>query len=149
MKAIIQRVTSAKVKIRTECKASIKKGLLLLLGIGNSDSEEDILWLCKKIVDMRIFDDNEGIMNRSVKETAGEIIVVSQFTLMARTKKGNRPSYIDAAPTAISRPLYESFIRRLSGEMGKEVQSGIFGADMQVELTNDGPVTIILDSKQR
>ncbi len=149
MKAIIQRVSSAKVKIRTECKAAIKKGLLLLLGIGNSDSEEDIQWLCKKIVDMRIFDDNEGIMNRSVKETAGEIIVVSQFTLMARTKKGNRPSYIDAAPPAISRPLYESFIRQLSGEMGKEVQAGIFGADMQIELTNDGPVTIILDSKQR
>ena len=122
---------------------------MILVGIEESDGKEDIDWLCKKIVNLRIFDDENGVMNRSILETGGDILVISQFTLMASYKKGNRPSYIDAAPPAISVPLYEKFVTTLSQELHKEVQTGQFGADMKVELINDGPVTIIIDSKNR
>ena len=123
--------------------------MLVLVGIQADDSEEDIHWLTSKIVNLRIFDDENGVMNKSILDTDGEILAVSQFTLMARTKKGNRPSYIDAAPPAISIPLYEKFVATLSQELHKEVQTGQFGADMKVELLNDGPVTILIDSKCR
>jgi len=123
--------------------------MLILVGIQADDTDEDINWLSSKIVNLRIFDDENGVMNKSILDSGGEILAVSQFTLMARTKKGNRPSYIDAAPPAISVPLYEKFVATLSQELHKEVQTGQFGADMKVELTNDGPVTIIVDSKNR
>ncbi len=123
--------------------------MLVLVGIQADDTDEDINWLASKIVNLRIFDDENGVMNKSILESGGEILAVSQFTLMARTKKGNRPSYIDAAPPAISIPLYEKFVATLSQELHKEVQTGQFGADMKVELINDGPVTIIVDSKNR
>lgn len=123
--------------------------MLVLVGIQADDSEEDIHWLTSKIVNLRIFDDENGVMNKSILDTDGEILAVSQFTLMARTKKGNRPSYIDAAPPAISIPLYEKFVSTLSQELHKEVQTGQFGANMKVELLNDGPVTILIDSKCR
>ena len=123
--------------------------MLALVGIQADDTDEDINWLASKIVNLRIFDDENGVMNKSILESGGEILAVSQFTLMARTKKGNRPSYIDAAPPAISIPLYEKFVATLSQELHKEVQTGQFGADMKVELINDGPVTIIVDSKFR
>ena len=149
MKVVIQRVIQASVTIQQQLHASIGRGIMILVGIQADDHEEDIEWLSSKICNLRIFDDENGIMNRSILETAGEILAVSQFTLMARTKKGNRPSYIDAAPPAISIPLYEKFIGTLSQEVHKEVQTGQFGADMKVELINDGPVTIIIDSKNR
>ena len=149
MKVVIQRVIQASVTIQQQLHASIGRGMMILVGIQADDHEEDIEWLSSKICNLRIFDDENGIMNRSILETAGEILAVSQFTLMARTKKGNRPSYIDAAPPAISIPLYEKFIGTLSQEVHKEVQTGQFGADMKVELINDGPVTIIIDSKNR
>ena len=123
--------------------------MLILVGIQADDTDEDINWLSSKIVNLRIFDDENGVMNKSILDSGGEILAVSQFTLMARTKKGNRPSYIDAAPPAISGPLYEKFVATLSQELHKEVQTGQFGADMKVELINDGPVTIIVDSKNR
>ena len=123
--------------------------MLILVGIQADDTDEDINWLSSKIVNLRIFDDENGVMNKSILDSGGEILAVSQFTLMARTKKGNRPSYIDAAPPAISVPLYEKFVATLSQELHKEVQTGQFGADMKVELINDGPVTIIVDSKNR
>ena len=123
--------------------------MLVLVGIQADDTDEDINWLASKIVNLRIFDDENGVMNKSILDSGGEILAVSQFTLMARTKKGNRPSYIDAAPPAISIPLYEKFVATLSQELHKEVQTGQFGADMKVELINDGPVTIIVDSKNR
>ena len=149
MRIVVQRVSHASVTIEGHCKSSIGKGMLILVGIEESDGQEDIDWLCKKIVNLRIFDDENGIMNRSILETAGEVLVVSQFTLMARTKKGNRPSYIDAAKPEISVPLYEKFVQSLQKELQKEIKTGVFGADMQVGLINDGPVTIIIDSKNR
>lgn len=149
MKVVIQRVTRASVTIEQQLFSSIGKGMLILVGIQSDDTDDDINWLTSKIVNLRIFDDENGVMNKSVLDTNGEILTVSQFTLMARTKKGNRPSYIDAAPPAISIPLYEKFVATLSQELHKEVQTGQFGADMKVELINDGPVTIIIDSKNR
>ena len=149
MKVVIQRVTRASVTIEQQLFSSINKGMLILVGIQADDTDEDINWLSSKIVNLRIFDDENGVMNKSVLDTNGEILTVSQFTLMARTKKGNRPSYIDAAPPAISIPLYEKFVATLSQELHKEVQTGQFGANMKVELINDGPVTIIIDSKNR
>lgn len=149
MKVVIQRVTRASVTIEQQLFSSINKGMLILVGIQADDTDEDINWLASKIVNLRIFDDENGVMNKSILESGGEILAVSQFTLMARTKKGNRPSYIDAAPPAISIPLYEKFVATLSQELHKEVQTGQFGADMKVELINDGPVTIIVDSKNR
>lgn len=149
MKVVIQRVTRASVTIGQQLFSSIGKGILVLVGIQSDDTDEDINWLASKIVNLRIFDDENGIMNKSILDSDGEILAVSQFTLMARTKKGNRPSYIDEAPPAISIPLYEKFIGTLSQEVHKEVQTGQFGADMKVELINDGPVTIIIDSKNR
>lgn len=149
MKVVIQRVTRASVTIEQQLFSSIGKGMLILVGIQSDDTDDDINWLASKIVNLRIFDDENGVMNKSVLDTNGEILTVSQFTLMARTKKGNRPSYIDAAPPAISIPLYEKFVATLSQELHKEVQTGQFGADMKVELINDGPVTIIIDSKNR
>ena len=149
MKVVIQRVTRASVTIEQQLFSSISKGMLVLVGIQADDTDEDINWLSSKIVNLRIFDDENGVMNKSILESGGEILAVSQFTLMARTKKGNRPSYIDAAPPAISVPLYEKFVATLSQELHKEVQTGQFGANMKVELINDGPVTIIIDSKNR
>ena len=135
--------------INGHCKASIGRGLLVLVGIEETDGQEDIDWLCKKIVNLRIFDDENGVMNRSVLDTGGDILVVSQFTLHASTKKGNRPSYIRAARHEISIPLYERFCKDLSAALGKEVGTGEFGADMKVELLNDGPVTICIDTKNK
>ena len=149
MRVLIQRVRRAGVIIGGELFSSIERGMLILVGIQADDSEEDIAWLSAKIANLRIFDDEHGVMNRSILETGGEMLVVSQFTLMARTKKGNRPSYIDAAPPAISIPLYEQFVAALGEVLHKPVPTGQFGADMQVELVNDGPVTIIIDSKNR
>ncbi len=149
MKVVIQRVTRASVTIEQQLFSSIGKGMLILVGIQSDDTDDDINWLASKIVNLRIFDDENGVMNKSILDTGGEILTVSQFTLMARTKKGNRPSYIDAAPPAISVPLYKKFVSTLSQELHKEIQTGQFGADMKVELMNDGPVTIIIDSKFR
>lgn len=149
MKTVIQRVSRASVTIGQKIFSAINGGLLVLVGIQSDDTDEDIAWLASKIVNLRVFDDENGVMNKSILETGGEILAVSQFTLMARTKKGNRPSYIDAAPPAISIPLYEKFVSTLTQELHKEVQTGQFGADMKVELINDGPVTIIIDSKSK
>ena len=149
MKAVIQRVTKASVKIENQKVATIKSGVLILLGIESADTEEDILWLSKKIVNLRIFDDTRGVMNLSLKDTKGEAIVVSQFTLHASTKKGNRPSYIKAAKPEIAIPLYENFIIQLEQDLEKKVQTGEFGAYMQLDLINDGPVTILIDTKNR
>lgn len=147
MKVVIQRVSHASVTIGGEVKSAIKGGLLILLGIGYDDTKDDIDRLVKKIAAMRIFDDENGVMNLSVKDVDGDIIVVSQFTLMADCRKGNRPSYIHAAKPDVSVPLYECFCKALSEAVGKDIGTGEFGADMQVELLNDGPVTITLDSK--
>lgn len=147
MRILIQRVSEASVRIDGKIKSSIGKGLLVFLGIEDSDNEEDIHHLCKKTVNLRIFDDANGVMNKSVLDIDGEILVVSQFTLHANTKKGNRPSYIRAAKPEISVPLYEQFCRQLSHSLGKEMKTGEFGADMKVALINDGPVTIWIDSK--
>jgi D-tyrosyl-tRNA(Tyr) deacylase len=149
MRAVIQRVTTAGVTIRQILKDSIASGLLVLLAVEGSDTNEDIEWLSGKIVRLRIFDDEQGVMNRSVQEAGGEILVVSQFTLFASTKKGNRPSYTRSAKPEIAVPLYEKFIARLALDLGKPVHTGEFGADMQVNLVNDGPVTILIDSKAR
>lgn len=150
MRVVIQRVKNASVTIGGEMVSSIGDGLMLLVGIEESDGDEDIEWLCQKIVKMRLFNDEEGVMNLPVTSLSdGDMLVVSQFTLMASTKKGNRPSYIRAARPDISEPLYERFVARLSQEYGHPVQTGRFGADMQVALVNDGPVTIIIDSKER
>lgn len=149
MKAVIQRVSSASVTIEDKIVAEIQTGLLVLVGIEDADSKEDIDWLCQKIANLRIFGDENEVMNLSVKDIDGEIIVVSQFTLQASTKKGNRPSYIKAAKPEIAIPLYEQFVAQLETELGKKIQSGIFGADMKVALLNDGPVTILIDSKFR
>ncbi|MDT8414441.1 MAG: D-aminoacyl-tRNA deacylase [Flavobacteriaceae bacterium] len=149
MRAVIQRVTKAKVTVNDEVTGEIQKGLLVLLGIEDADGEEDIGWLVRKIVQMRIFNDEQQVMNRSLLDVDGAILLISQFTLHAATKKGNRPSYIRAAKPDIAIPLYEKFKKALANELGKNIQSGIFGADMKVELLNDGPVTILLDSKNK
>jgi len=149
MIAVIQRASEASVKINEKVKASIGKGLVVLLGIEESDGAEDIEWLSTKIVNLRIFNDTEGVMNVSVKDDGGDIILVSQFTLHASTKKGNRPSYIKAAKPDIAIPLYEKFITELQIALGKGLQTGEFGADMKVSLVNDGPVTILIDTKNR
>jgi len=149
MRVVIQRVTSASVRTESGILAKINAGLMILVGIEDSDRNDDIEWLCKKIIQLRIFDDKNGIMDLSVVEVGGEILAVSQFTLHARTKKGNRPSYIKAAGPDIAIPIYNQFVLRLSQLLGKEVVTGIFGAKMMVELINDGPVTIIIDTKNR
>ena len=149
MRAVLQRVSKASVTIDGKKVASIGQGLLILLGIIDEDNQEDIQWLTNKIVNLRIFGDETDVMNLSVKDISGDIIVVSQFTLHASTKKGNRPSYIRAAKPDVAIPLYETFIHQLQTDFGKEIQSGIFGADMKVELLNDGPVTIIIDTKNK
>ena len=149
MRAVIQRVTRASVTISNKIKSEIGPGLLVLLGIEESDNNDDIEWLCSKIVNLRIFDDSNQVMNLSVLEVGGNILVISQFTLHAKTKKGNRPSYIRAAHSDIAIPLYNKFVIRLSQLMGKEVSTGEFGAMMQVESVNDGPVTIIIDTKEK
>jgi D-tyrosyl-tRNA(Tyr) deacylase len=149
MRAVIQRVSRASVTIEGNIKASIGLGLLVLLGIADADTNADIEWLAAKIVRLRIFNDEFGLMNLSIQEINGDILIISQFTLFASTKKGNRPSYISAAKPDIAIPLYEEFIEQMKKDMGKEVFSGIFGADMKVELLNDGPVTIIIDTKNK
>ncbi|RKF04338.1 D-tyrosyl-tRNA(Tyr) deacylase [Tenacibaculum lutimaris] len=149
MKAIIQRVSKASVTIEGVKVADIQNGLLVLLGIIDEDTQEDINWLTKKIVNLRIFNDEEGIMNKSLLDINGDAIVVSQFTLHASTKKGNRPSYIKAAKPDVAIPLYENFVQQFETDLGKKVQTGEFGADMKVELLNDGPVTIVIDTKDK
>lgn len=149
MRVLIQKTTNASVMIAGKTAAHIQTGLLILVGIETVDTEQDILWLCNKIINLRIFNDEAGIMNLSVKDIAGDILVVSQFTLHASTKKGNRPSYIKAARPEIAIPLYEKFKTTLEKELGRPIQSGVFGADMQVQLINDGPVTILIDSQNK
>jgi D-tyrosyl-tRNA(Tyr) deacylase len=149
MRVVIQRVTQASVTIDGKIKSSIGNGLLILAGFENADNGEDLDWTAKKISQLRIFDDENGVMNRSVQDINGEILIVSQFTLHAKTKKGNRPSYINAAAPEVSIPLYNRFVDIMSASIGKEVQTGEFGVMMMVELINDGPVTIIIDSKNK
>jgi len=149
MRVVIQRVSSASVSVNNNIISRISSGLLLLLGIEEADSNEDIDWLCKKISNLRIFGDSEGKMNLSLLDVGGDVIVVSQFTLHASTKKGNRPSYIKAARPEVAIPLYEAFIREMEVQLDKKIASGEFGAMMNVELVNDGPVTILIDSKKR
>lgn len=149
MKTVIQRVSSASVTIDSKIVADIQKGLLVLVGIEDSDTQEDTNWLCQKITNLRIFGDENDVMNLSVKDIDGEIIVVSQFTLHASTKKGNRPSYLKASKPEVAIPMYENFVKQIEKELGKKVQTGIFGADMKVALLNDGPVTIVIDSKNK
>ena len=149
MKAVIQRVSESSVTINSEIVAQIQQGLLVLVGIEDSDNQEDIVWLTSKIANLRIFEDESEVMNLSLKDIDGEMIVVSQFTLHALTKKGNRPSYIKASKPEIAIPLYESFVKQMEIELGKKVQTGQFGADMKVGLVNDGPVTIIIDTKNK
>lgn len=149
MKAVIQRVSSANVIVEGEKVAEIGQGLLILIGISESDTQEDIAWLSKKIANIRIFNDIDGVMNNSLIDINGDAIVVSQFTLQASTKKGNRPSYMKAAKPEVSKPLYESFVNQFEQEISKKVQTGIFGADMKVSLLNDGPVTIVFDTENK
>lgn len=149
MIAVIQRVSDASVSIRGQVKARIGTGLLVLLGIEDADNDTDIVWLCKKIVNLRIFPDETGIMNRSALDVNGEVLLISQFTLQASTKKGNRPSYIKASKPEIAIPLYEATIQQLEKELEKPIQTGEFGADMQVSLVNDGPVTLVIDTKNK
>ncbi|MBQ8494052.1 MAG: D-tyrosyl-tRNA(Tyr) deacylase [Alistipes sp.] len=149
MRLLIQRVTEARCRIDGEVFSSIGRGLVVLVSVGNDELDEDLEWLTKKLVQLRIFDDEAGVMNRSVVDIEGDIMLVSQFTLHAMTKKGNRPSWIKAAPEAVSRPLYDAFVERVEHALGRRVATGKFGADMQIELTNDGPVTIWIDSKNR
>ena len=149
MRVVIQRTKEASVTVEGSVTGAIQKGLLVFVGIENADSAEDIEWLAGKIVNMRIFDDAEGVMNLSLKEVNGDLLLVSQFSLHASTKKGNRPSYIAAAKPDIAIPLYEAFIQQLQLELGKPIGTGIFGADMKVQLLNDGPVTILVDSKNK
>jgi D-tyrosyl-tRNA(Tyr) deacylase len=149
MIAVIQRVTAASVEIDKLKKASIQKGLLILLGIEEADGDEDMEWLSCKIVNLRIFNDAQGVMNISVKDDGGEILLVSQFTLQASTKKGNRPSYIKAAKPEVAIPIYQRMILKVAEQLGKPIQTGEFGADMKIELVNDGPVTIVIDTKNR
>jgi len=149
MKAVIQRVSKASVRVEGELISSMGPGLLVLLGIADNDGREDLEWLVHKVANLRIFNDENGVMNRSVLELGGELIVVSQFTLQAQTKKGNRPSYIKAARPEVAIPLYEAFVARMEKVLGKKVGTGIFGADMKVELLNDGPVTLLIDTKNK
>ena len=149
MRLVIQRVTHASVTIEGKVKSAIGPGLLILVGVESADTTEDVDWLVRKVAALRIFDDEQGVMNRSVQDINGEALVVSQFTLFASTKKGNRPSWLKAAPHNISVPLYEAFCQRLSQAMGKPVGTGEFGADMKVELLNDGPVNILMDTKNK
>ena len=149
MKAVVQRVSKASVTVDQKCISSIGTGLLILLGIENDDGTDDIVWLSRKLANLRIFSDEEGLMNRSLLQIEGDAIVVSQFTLHASTKKGNRPSYIKAARPEIANPLYEQFVASFEHELNKKVGTGVFGADMKVELLNDGPVTIVIDTKKR
>ena len=149
MKTVTQRVQHASVTIDGQVKSKIGKGLLILVGIEDRDTQEDIEWLAKKITNLRIFDDENGVMNRSCIEVDGEILVVSQFTLQASTKKGNRPSYIKASKPEVAIPMYEAFCEEIGLQLGKPVQTGTFGADMKVELLNDGPVTILIDSQNK
>jgi len=149
VKAVIQRVSRAKVTVEGKIISEIKIGLLILLGVENEDTEEDIKWLSRKIVNLRIFNDGEGVMNESLLEIDGDAIVVSQFTLHASTKKGNRPSYLKAAKSDVSIPLYEKFVAQLQADLSKNVGTGVFGADMKVDLLNDGPVTIVIDTRKK
>ena len=149
MRTVIQRVNESSVTINNKVKSSIKKGLLVLVGIEESDTSEDIKWLSNKITQLRIFNDEAGVMNLSIKDVDGEILAISQFTLHAKTKKGNRPSYIQAAKPDVSIPIYEQFINQLSFNLGKTVQTGEFGAHMKITLENDGPVTILIDTKNK
>jgi D-aminoacyl-tRNA deacylase len=149
MIAVIQRVSSATVEINNKVKSSIDKGLLVLVGIEDADSGEDIDWLASKIINLRIFNDQQGVMNVSVKDDGGDVIVVSQFTLHASTKKGNRPSYIKAAKPEVAIPVYQEFVNQLEILLGKKVKTGEFGADMKIALVNDGPVTIVIDTKSK
>ena len=149
MRAVIQRVSKASVAIEGKVKSSIGNGLLILLGMEDADGSEDIEWLSAKISNLRIFNDEKGVMNLSVKEINGEVLVVSQFTLHASTKKGNRPSYIRSSKPEIAIPLYEKFILQIEDDLGKKIRTGIFGAAMKVELLNDGPVTIVIDTKNK
>ena len=149
MRAVIQRVSKANVTVDGKMTGDIKTGLLVLLGIEDADTTDDIQWLSGKIVNLRIFNDENGVMNRSVQETGGDVLLVSQFTLHASTKKGNRPSYIRASKPDVAIPLYERMIRQLETDLGKKIATGIFGADMKVELLNDGPVTIVIDTKNK
>jgi len=149
MRAVIQRVSSASVRIAGQARAAIQDGLLVFLGVEESDGSEDIEWLSGKIVRLRVFNDEQGVMNRSVQEARGELLVISQFTLFASTRKGNRPSYSRAARPELALALYESFLRQLAQDFGKPIQTGDFGADMKVALVNDGPVTIVIDTKAR
>lgn len=149
MRIVIQRVSEASVSIKGTVKSSIQQGFLILLGIGEDDSEDDIEWLVKKVINLRVFDDEQGVMNKSILDVNGEILVVSQFTLMASYKKGNRPSYIHAAKHSLSIPLYEAFCKHLRKALGKDIGTGEFGADMQVKLVNDGPVTICMDTHNK
>lgn len=149
MRIVIQRVSEASVTVEGSVTGAIQKGLLVLVGIEDADTDEDIVWLSNKIVNLRIFDDAEGVMNLGIKDVDGEILLVSQFTLHANTKKGNRPSYIKASKPDIAIPMYEKMIRQLEADLGKKIRTGIFGADMKVRLLNDGPVTILIDSKNK
>ena len=149
MRVVIQKVTQASVSIENQIVASIDKGLLVLVGIEDTDTNDDIAWLSSKIVNLRVFDDDNGVMNLSVKEVEGEVLIVSQFTLHASTKKGNRPSYIKAARPEVAIPIYEAFIKQVESLLGKRVSTGQFGAMMQVSLCNDGPVTILIDTKNK
>ncbi|MEP3390391.1 MAG: D-aminoacyl-tRNA deacylase [Reichenbachiella sp.] len=149
MITVLQRTSEASVQINQEIVGQIEEGLMILLGIEEADGQEDIDWLCRKVCNLRIFDDEYGIMNKSILDVGGDILLISQFTLHASTKKGNRPSYIKAAKPEIAIPLYEKFIEQLESELGKSIQTGEFGADMKVSLTNDGPVTIMIDSKNK
>ena len=149
MRLVIQRVSHASVTINSVCKSAIKEGFMILVGIEEADTKEDADWLCKKVIGLRVFDDENGVMNKSIMDINGEILIVSQFTLMASTKKGNRPSYIRAAGHETAIPLYEYFCSEVSKALGKEVGTGEFGADMKVELLNNGPVTILIDSKNK
>ena len=149
MRVVIQRVSKASVTINNSVKSAIGKGLLILVGVEETDTPEDAEWLCKKAVNMRIFDDENGVMNKSILDIDGEIMVVSQFTLFASYKKGNRPSWLRAGKHEITIPIYENFCKELSKTFGKEIKTGIFGADMKVELVNDGPVTICMDTKNK
>jgi D-tyrosyl-tRNA(Tyr) deacylase len=149
MRVVIQRVLEASVVVDEKVVGAIKNGLLVLLGIEDADTEEDIHWLSNKIVGLRLFDDAEGVMNLSIKDIEGDILLISQFTLMASTKKGNRPSYIKASKPLVAVPLYEQMIATLTNDLGKKIQTGIFGADMKVSLINNGPVTITIDSKNK
>jgi D-tyrosyl-tRNA(Tyr) deacylase len=149
MRTIIQRVSQASVTVENIIIGAIEKGILVLVGIEDADTEEDVIWLSNKVVNLRIFDDENKVPNISVKDINGEILLVSQFTLQASTKKGNRPSYIKASKAEIAIPIYEKLIKQLENDFGKKIETGVFGADMKVALVNDGPVTIIIDSKNK